>query len=201
MPSFSKEYRRIKKFKGLKEWAYLSPKYFKPDKTVLTEYGLKEKEYVFFREVSTDTSNYLNQEKNLILQLSQKIKYEIHVVLSLENKLLKEHFPKDWIILEEPVSDIHSLMYFSKTIVSSGDSMAREGAMLGVPSIYLGNRDMPANKVLMDKGFLQKLTLYETSEFINSKNESTNQEERRKLLLNEWSDINDLILGLINKYK
>ena len=39
-------------------------------------------------------------------------------------------------------------MYYSQIVISSGDSGAyREGAMLGVPSIYAGNRDMPANDI------------------------------------------------------
>ena len=59
--------------------------------------------------------------------------------------------------MKEPVKDIHSLMYFSQVVISSGDSVAREGAMLGVPSIYAGIRDMPANVIMIKKEMLFKL--------------------------------------------
>ena len=150
LPPFVDGFQNVKKFNALKEWSYLSPAYFQPNERVLSEYALKEKEYVFIREVSTETSNYLLQERNLVLKLSSLFKGQ-RVILSLEDKSLKDQYPSDWTILEEPVSDIHSLMYYSKLILSSGDSMAREGGMLGVPSIYLGNRDMPANKILMKR--------------------------------------------------
>ena len=69
LPPFSEGFGDVKKFNALKEWSYLSPKYFTPSKDVLEEYKLEEKNYIFIREVSTDTSNYLSQEKNLVLQL------------------------------------------------------------------------------------------------------------------------------------
>ena len=64
-------------------------------------------------------------------------------------------YPKDWILLEEPVEGIHSLIYYSCALISSGDSMAREAALLGVPSYYLGIRyDMPANYAASRLGVL-----------------------------------------------
>jgi predicted glycosyltransferase len=198
LPLFNRKYGNAKSFNALKEWAYLSPKYFSSNKEILDEYGLKEKRYYFMREVSTDTSNYLGQAKNLILELSKKIDNNIPVVLSLENKQLKELYPKNWIILEEPVSDIHSLMYYSSVIISSGDSMAREGAMLGVPSVYLGYRDMPANQILIDKGILFKLNLKETIVFL--KNQKVfDQKKIREQLFNEWDDVTELIINLFYK--
>ena len=200
LPPFRKSFGNAKTFNALKEWAYLSPKYFKPSTTVLEEYNFKEKGYLFIREVSTNTSNYLSQEKNLILQLSDSLSSNTKVVLSLEDKSLKDKYPKSWIILEEPVSDIHSLMYFSSSVISSGDSMAREGGMLGVPSIYLGNRDMPANKILIDRGILWKLGINETVEFIY-KSPMIDQIAFRHKLEQEWDDVTQLILDLFDKLK
>ncbi len=203
LPPFSEKYGKIKKFNALKEWAYLSPKYYSPSNKVLKEYNLNSKEFIFIREVSTDTSNYLSQEKNLILQLASKIGKEIKVVLSLEDKILKDKYPEDWIILNEPVSDIHSLLYHSKLVISSGDSMAREGGMLGVPSIYLGNRDMPANRIMMEKGVLYKFNLSESIKYIDKTmdNQQFDQVNFRSKLENEWDDVTQLIINLINKLK
>lgn len=203
LPPFTEGYQKIKKFNALKEWAYLSPRYFTPDEDELNKYGLQKKDFIFIREVSTETSNYLLQESNLILKLSSMFGEETTVVLSLEDKSLRDQYPANWIILEEPVSDVHSIMYYSNLIVSSGDSMAREGGMLGVPSIYIGNRDMPANRIMIEKGILFKKSPHELSEFIRDLNqglvEVPDQESFRDQLLNSWTDVNQLINSIINR--
>jgi hypothetical protein len=78
------------------------------------------------------------------------------VLLSLENKERRGLFSK-WRILNEPVSDIYSLMYYSKGVASNGDSMAREAAQLGVPSVYMGSRRMIANDVLYALGLMHHI--------------------------------------------
>jgi uncharacterized protein len=201
LPPFSEDYGRIKQYNGLKEWAYLSPRYFNPSEFVLKEYGLIKKDYVFIREVSTETINYLSQEKNIILKLSSIIPRNINIVLSLEDKSKQNSYPDHWIILNEPVSDIHSLMYYSRMVISTGDSMAREGGMLGVTSIYLGNRDMPANQILINRGLLIKNSAEVAIGVIQRSflNEIyyCNQDEIRKNLLDEWDDITQLIINSI----
>jgi uncharacterized protein len=205
LPPFAKNYGKIKQYNALKEWAYLSPKYFIPSENVLEEYDLKKKGYVFIREVSTETINYLSQEKEIILKISNLFPQNIKVVLSLENKNKRQSYPDDWIILNEPVSDIHSLMYYSKIVISTGDSMAREGGMLGVPSIYLGNRDMPANRILIDKGLLQRKSSKNLTAYIENKilanTSNFEQNKLRNKLENEWDDITKLIMSLIEKGK
>ena len=58
--------------------------------------------------------------------------------------------------------------YFSKVVISSGDSMAREGAQLGVPSFYCGVRDMFSNRILIDKGLMFKIQGNKLLKFIGS---------------------------------
>jgi uncharacterized protein len=134
----------------LKEWAYLSPRYFRPDMNVLHEYGLVPLKYIFVREISTGTINYATQRSGLVQSIQHEIPSTYKVVLSLEDKSKRHLYPQNWILLEEPVNDFQSLIYYCRTLISSGDSMAREGAILGNPSIYIGIRNMPANEVLKD---------------------------------------------------
>lgn len=199
LPQFTKKYNKIKNFNALKEWAYLSPKYFEPSEGILNEFKLKKKEYIFIREVSTKTLNYLSQEEGLILKLSKSIAPKTKVILSLENKAVKDKYPKNWLILKEPVSDIYSLMYYSKLVLSTGDSVAREGAMLGVPSVYLGNREMPANEVLIEKKLLFKLDTKEALKIINNTKISFDQDSIRAQLEKEWDDVTQLIISLFKK--
>ena len=95
-------------------------------------------------------------------------------------------------------------MYYSKCVISSGDSMAREGAMLGVKSIYLGERDMPANTMLIDEGFLERANLDSFKDkfeaIINDKSLAEEQYTFRENLNNKWVDVTSLILSVINKY-
>jgi predicted glycosyltransferase len=153
-PPIVDESKKVGIFNSLKEWSYLSPAYMAPGTQVLEEYGLKEHNYIFVREVSNKSFNYYNQQDAIVSSFAGRLAPGIQVVLSLEDKSLAKQYPPGWIILQEPVSDIHSLIYYSKLVISSGDSMAREGAMLGVKSIYCGIRDMKANKLLIDEGGL-----------------------------------------------
>ncbi|HUT35626.1 MAG TPA: DUF354 domain-containing protein [Planctomycetota bacterium] len=183
-------------FRGLKEWAYLSPAYFRPDEGALARHGLKPEEYIFVRDVDTSSLNYRNQVVNNIELLYKKGLCDAKVVLSLENKAIRERYTQ-WQILEEPVGDIHSLMYYSKLVISSGDSMAREGTQLGVPAIYCGQRLMRANQLLVELGFLHHVTEPESilqglaaGAFDVSADE---QRARRQRLLEQWDDPNETV--------
>lgn len=183
-------------FRGLKEWAYLSPVRFTPDESAPARYGLKKKEYLFIRDVDTMSLNYRHQRKNNVARLYGMGLRKTSVLLSLENKKWRERY-QDWQILEEPVDDIHSLMYYSRAVISNGDSMAREGAQLGVPAIYCGERLMKANQMLADLGFLRHITdpheiftMIEDEDMIISDQE---QIRRRTHLLNVWDDPNQMV--------
>ncbi len=194
----------VSTYNALKEWSYLSPRYFKPNKNELARYGLSPKKYIFVREVSTGTLNYMHQEEDSILSVAERFPHNYAVVLSIENKKKIKQYPKKWLILEEPLEDIHSLLYYSAVVISSGDSMAREGAILGVPSIYCGIREMKANKILMDKGLFFKTSPLELPTVIEKitarENRLEDQEIYRQKLLSEWDDITEFVIKEVEKY-
>lgn len=196
---------KIKVFNALKEWSHLSPKYFLPNVEFLEEFGLSPKKYILIRDISTGSLNYMKQDTDIILNISKELPKDYKVVLSLENKNEFNKYPEDWIILNEPILDFYSLLYYSKLVISSGDSMARESAMLGVPGIYCGFRKMKANDILIDKGMLFHSKPEEILEFtkkiLNNEIKVKEQEEFRNILLNEWEDVTELILKSVNDYK
>ncbi len=204
-PPIVEKTKKTSVFNCLKEWSYLSPKRFTPSHDILKKYNLTPHEYVFVREVSNKSFNYYDQEDAIICSFSKEIDPNTRVVLSLEDKSIAHKFPAHWTILEEPVGDIHSLIYYSKMVISSGDSMAREGAMLGVPSVYCGIRKMKANELLMGYGILQHLPGKDAVPFINetiSKPFSEeNQLEIRNKLLQSWDDMILFMKDQINIYK
>jgi len=195
---------KIQRFRALKEWAYLSPDYFTPNVEALKEYDLEPKKYIFVREVSNGSLNYQGQAANVVAQFANKFPRDYKVILSLEDKKTANQYPENWIILKEPVKDIHSLIYYSKCVVSSGDSMAREGAMLGVPSIYCGFRIMLANKVMQDEKMLLCDTPENTVQLMQQIVDGTFsfecQDIFRGRLREEWEDVTQYTINLIKKY-
>ena len=169
-----------------KEWAYLAPKYFQPNPLVLEKYGVKPKEYVFLREVSVGTVNYAGQASGAILGIQDLI-------------------PKDRILLQEPIEDIHSLIYYSAGLVSSGDSMAREAALLGVPAYYLGIRyDMPANAAAAKVANLQNQKTADFATWVKNLSVAPEEAERQQIALRrhideEFIDINAYMMALVEQ--
>ena len=184
---------KVQTYKALKEWAYLSPNYFRPDVSCLKELNLEPNKYLFVREVDTGSLNYKSQESSLLAS-AEDFTGGKKVVLSLEKKENRKLYPEHWIVLEEPVKDIHSIIYYSSAVISSGDSMAREGAMLGVPSFYVGTRDMAANRYISNEGMFFKVAQEDLgtkiARFAALKND---QEKFRTTLSQKWIDVSTLI--------
>ncbi|MGV3641161.1 MAG: DUF354 domain-containing protein [Adhaeribacter sp.] len=204
-PPIIEETSKTSTFRCLKEWSYLSPDRFQPDPAVLQAYGVQPYQYVFMREVSNKSFNYYDQEAAIIGSFAKQIDPQARVLLSLEDKSLADRYPAHWTILQEPVGDIHSLIYYSRLVVSSGDSMAREGAMLGVPSMYCGTRQMKANELLMGLGLLQHLPGQQALPYINHSIrhsfDASRQQRARQELAAGWVDMVDFMKEQIHHYK
>ena len=204
-PPITEAQGNVETMKALKEWAYLTPKYFRESTDELSRYSLEPGNYIFVREVSSGSLNYQDQASNIIGSFADKFPKGMPVLLSLEDKHTINQYPKDWILLEEPVEDIHSLIYHSRMLVSSGDSMAREGSMLGVPSIYCGIREMKANKLMEDRKMLFKAMPEEAPALmegiVNGEVMVQDQDAFRQRLLTEWDDITEFIISQIYKYQ
>ena len=197
-------YSNIEVFKALKEWSYLSPEYLSPKLDIISSYNVKPNNYFFIREVMTGTINYNGQNSNLIATICDKLPKEFPVILSLENKATRHLYPDHWILLKEPIKDIHSLIYYSRILISSGDSMAREGAILGVPSIYCGVREMKANNVMIKKGRLFHKPIEMVPDFMIGLLKDFSGEDKelfRKSLKKEWIDVSKFIIERINNIK
>ncbi len=200
----TKQNKNITSLNVLKEWSYLAPKYFKPNVKVLENLNLEPYQYIFVREVINGTLNYANQESNIVASIADQFPKDIKFLLSLEDKKMIHKYPKNWILLNEPIEEIHSLIYFSKLLVSSGDSMAREAAVLGVPSIYCGVREMKANKAMIDKGklyFLPSTKVANMVREISRKNMVEYIRDKqifREELEEQWMDLTNFILERVD---
>ena len=186
-------------FRGLKEWGYLCPAQFTPRPEALEPYGLKPREYIFVREVEPRSLNYLDQKEEIVRALYDAGLSQHRVVLSLEDKRRQRLFQK-WQILDEPVADVHSLMYYSRALLSSGDSMAREAATLGVPSVYCGRREMRANDALYEQGLMRQLTDVEPilQQLVSASGSEAQQREIRDRLDQLWEDPTDVVVRALH---
>ena len=202
-PPIIKPTKKISVYNALKQWAYLAPSVFSPNIKILSDYNLQPENYLFIREVSNKSLNYSQQEDAVISKISKYLS-NYKVLISLEDKSLRNKYPNDWILLDEPVKDIHSLIYFSKLLISSGDSMAREGSLLGVPSIYVGSREMGANSILVHKNLLFKINVEDSlpliEKILSNEIKYPQQQDIRNSLSSEWIDLNKYMLNEIMKY-
>ena len=122
---------------GYKEMAYLHPSRFIPDEGVLARHGLKHGESYFvvrFIEWKAYHDSGVRvmpgAGKNKLLGYLLK---RGRVVACSEGS---GPVPEGCIAVKNP-EDVHSLLAFSAGYVGEGATMAKEAAVLGVPSVYL----------------------------------------------------------------
>lgn len=217
MPSSARG-KNLLKYKGFKELAYLHPNHFTPDKKALEPYNLDPYEYVFIREISSASLNYRRAEMGKLSKIMDYLKQmDLKILLSIEDKSLIDLFKDYCIILKEPIADIHSLLHFAAFTVSSGDSIARESCLVGIPSIYTGGRDMAINNELIRRSCMFKVedekSIKNMINYILKNDIKKEVEAKIKYAIKEeWVDttqvILDVLLGtiynddsLIEKYK
>ena len=195
--------KNILKYKGFKELAYLHPNHFKPSPSILREYGLAPNNYVFIREVSNTTLNYSGLEEGLLSEVCPYLKdMGFDIVLSLENKELKRQYEDYCTILNEPVSDIHSLLHYASLTIASGDSMSRESCLVGTPAIYTGKRDMAINRELIKKGCFFKVddvsnVMQQVKKIIENDIKKETEYTIQKAIKNEWEDTTQVIIDVL----
>jgi len=134
--SATKEFRMA----GYNELAYLHPKRFTPDASVLDELGVTtDEKYTIVRFVAWNASHDLGHKgistENKINAVKEFAKYG-KVFISSEGEL-----PSDLAAYKLPThpSRIHDVTAFASMIFGESSTMAEEAAMLGVPSVFLNN--------------------------------------------------------------
>ena len=125
-------------YAGYHELAYLHPKRFSPDKSVLSELGLAEGEkYVLLRFVSwnaTHDKGHKGMSFENKLKAVQEFSRYAKVFISSEKELPAEL--KQYLLPTAP-EKVHSVMAFASMIFGESATMASEGVVLGVPGVYI----------------------------------------------------------------
>lgn len=129
------------KYAGYHELAYLHPNYFFPDEAVLDFLGVKKNDkYVILRFVAWQaTHDYGHKGITYLNKLNAIHEFESYakVFISSESEL-----PDDLVKyrIKIPPDKMHDALAFSRLLFGESSTMAEEGAMLGVPSIYLDKK-------------------------------------------------------------
>lgn len=192
-----KRSKKIITYNGFKELAYLHPDFYKPNKKIIEDLGLKQNKYVFVREVAGISMNYTNlKQEGLVSSIKYLSEKGIKVILSLEDKSRREFYAPYCIILEEPLEDVYSIMNYALFCLSSGDSMARESALLGVPCIYTGGREMYANNPFLSWEGIYKIE--EETEIFRKIDQLSNENEKKKWQLKIKKIIDTQLINTVN---
>lgn len=129
---------RHERYAGYHELAYLHPRYFSPDPTVLAEAGIGEDEpFSLVRFVGWGAAHDIAKRKLTLAEKRsavERLQAVGRVVISGEGGLPAELQPFQ---LRLPVHRIHHLMHYARLIFGESGTMPSEASVMGVPSVYV----------------------------------------------------------------
>jgi uncharacterized protein len=128
------------KYSGYHELAYLHPKIYTPEKSVLTDLAVDPGEkYVILRFVSwsaTHDKGHIGISSDNKLKVSNEFSKYARVFISSEKPL-----PSELEKYKIPIAPekMHDAIAFSSLVFGESATMVSEAAVLGIPGIYLDN--------------------------------------------------------------
>jgi len=120
---------------SFKELAYLHPRYFNPDRSVLDEMGVEENGYAVLRFNAFDAAHDIGvrgfsyEDK---VELVRRMSRHVDVLISSEGKISRE---LEKYVIRVSKKKIHHVLYFAGLLVTDTQTMATEAAILGTPTI------------------------------------------------------------------
>ena len=191
------------RYNGFKELAYLHPKYFKPDTSILEELGLKKNDkFILIRFVSWEAAHDIGKtgikdKIDFVESLAKKYK----VFVSSEAPLPKELEKYEIMIKKEK---IHSVLWYSSLYIGEGATMATEAALLGIPTIYINELQLGyINKLKKAKLIIcakNELEAYKASEKIMVNNLKKNWQMRKNSFLSNY-DVTSFMVSQLEAFK
>ena len=129
-------------YDGNQKTAYIHPAYFRPDRDVLAKYGLEEDRFTIIRLVTFgamhDAVNQVQTGLNAGF-LEEIIPYLSSIGKVVINAEQGEYPEFSEYCLKLDPSDMHSLLYYARLLLTDSQSMHVEAGLLGTPSIRTNN--------------------------------------------------------------
>jgi uncharacterized protein len=153
---------KLQQYPGLKEEYYLSD--FEPDESVLRDWSIDPAKVLVVLRPPPDVSLYHRHSNPLFPQTLEHLgrSPDVHAFViprTVEQRDFVKSLELPSVIVPEQSVDAQSLIAFSDLVVSSGGTMNREAAALGIP-VYttFGGRLGGVDEQLMRDGRLRPLT-------------------------------------------
>ncbi|MBD3314961.1 MAG: DUF354 domain-containing protein [Chitinivibrionales bacterium] len=208
---FSKYAKKNIRYPGCHELAYLHPKRFQPDSTILDEIGIGSHEkYFVLRFVSFKAHHdsghcgiRFNQKLELVKLLEQYGRVFITAEDRIEPELERYRMP----VAPEK---IHSLMYYATLFLGDSQTMTSEAAILGTPALkcnsFAGKLSVP-NELERRYGLCYSYLPDQYDTFYRHvagiiKNDKIKKEwsEKRKRFLREKIDVTSFFVWFIEEW-
>lgn len=205
-PSLGKKEIQISSYHEL---AYLHPRYFIPDRSILQQMGIRDEKYIIVRFVALSATHDYGQNgislDYKMFAVKEFSKYA-KVFISSESELpaeLKEYR------INIPPHKMHDAMAFASLLFGESSTMAEESAMLGVPSIYINDKSTFYTKHLeRDYNILynySESTIDQSSAIdkgleLLEQNNIFEWEKRREKMFEKTIDINSFLVWFVEHY-
>jgi len=197
------------RYNGLKEIAYLHPKYFTNDKQVLKDLELTENDsFILLRFVSWrawhDTGHYgLKDKEGIVHELEKYGKVFISSEAALPHSLQRYQ-------IKISPEKLHDVLFYAKLLFCDSQTMATESAVLGTPAIrcnsFAGKNDM-GNFIELEENYdlLYSFTddsaaLGRAVEILQDSASKENWKAKREKLLKDKIDVTAFMVWLIENY-
>jgi len=198
------------RYNGYKELAYLHPRYYRPDPSILDILGIaRDEDYTVLRFSAWDASHDLRRGGSElrgnegVRTLTRHLEPYGRVIVTSER--LREargtvHSP------EIPPNRLHDLISFARLYVGEGATMASEAGVLGVPWVFVspsGRGFLAEQQQRYHLGFWEQTlagALHRAEELLAIKNWREIWMARRTSLLAEKIDVTKFIVEFIEQW-
>lgn len=199
-------------YSGYHELAYLHPKRFTPDETVLSEAGIKTGEKYFIMRFNAFKAHHDIGAQGLSLdnkrQLIDLLRPHGKVFITTE-KDIEPEFKKYQLNISP--EKIHSLLYFATMFIGDSQTMTSEAAVLGTPALkcnsFAGRLSVPnelEQKYELCYSFLPKdfdSLLGKIDELLKLPNLKEIWRQRQQRMLEDKIDVTAFMVWLIENYQ
>jgi predicted glycosyltransferase len=197
-------------YNGYHELAYLHPKYFIPDKSIIKSFNPSYERYFIIRLVELTASHDVGKkglDREILKRVIEKLEQHGRVFITAE-KNLDPIFEK-YRIKINPLN-IFDVLYYADLVIGDSQTMIAESAVLGTPSIRF-------NDFVGKLGYLEELEhrydltygisttkpedlLKTIDRLLKMENIKETWREKRSRLLSEKIDVTEFMTDLIHNY-
>jgi predicted glycosyltransferase len=201
------------KFNGYKEIAYLHPKYFRPDASVLELLGLSKNEKFIIMRLISWKANHDTDLKGIrnIEAFVRKLESYGRVLICSEGHLDKK---LEKYALNIPPEKLHSLIAFASLYIGEGGTTTVEAALSGTPAIHIELNSKGKATGESSGNFLELRDKYnllyfypdeekafeKAKEILDNNNSKADWGKRKERLLKDKIDVTAWMTDFIERY-